>query len=145
MLAAWSLTGLLFSFSSLHWCLRFFFSFFTIEEILEAIRIRKGEILEDKSSTADETEKASIENRDSTDADNSKEELSKQQLDVNKDVPAEESSKKGRKEGKDKESSQFICCRAIHSMHLSVLHLNVLIFCNLGRLFLVAKSSIVLQ
>lgn len=77
------------------------FPSFALEEILDAIRLRKGEILEDKSLAADETEKekANVENKDSTEADNGKEELTNQQSDVNKDTSLEESLEKGRKEG----------------------------------------------
>lgn len=80
------------------------FPSFDLEEILDAIRIRKGETLEDRSSAADETEKEKdgVENKDNTDTDNGKEELINQQLDVNKETPMEESPKKGRKEGNRK-------------------------------------------
>ncbi|KAF7238247.1 Nucleosome-remodeling factor subunit BPTF [Varanus komodoensis] len=70
------------------------------EEILELIRARKGETLEDKSSIDDDTEKekTGVENKDSAGTDNDKEELSNQQLDVSKEMPPDESSEKGRKE-----------------------------------------------
>lgn len=61
------------------------------------------EIIEEKSSTADETEKekADVENKESTDTDNNKEELSNHQPDVHKEIPPEESFEKGRKEGRE--------------------------------------------
>lgn len=71
---------------------------FALEEIMEAVRIRKGELLEDRSSVADE-EKATVENKECTDTENGKEELSNQQMEVNKEIVAEESSEKGGKEG----------------------------------------------
>uniref|UniRef100_A0A8D2JFA9 Bromodomain PHD finger transcription factor n=1 Tax=Varanus komodoensis TaxID=61221 RepID=A0A8D2JFA9_VARKO len=80
------------------------------EEILELIRARKGETLEDKSSIDDDTEKekTGVENKDSAGTDNDKEELSNQQLDVSKEMPPDESSEKGRKEGKQDALAQLI-------------------------------------
>ncbi|XP_026538538.1 nucleosome-remodeling factor subunit BPTF [Notechis scutatus] len=65
-------------------------------EIMEAVRGRKGELLEDRSSVADE-EKATVDNKECADTENEKE-LSKQQMEVNKEIVGEESSEKGGKE-----------------------------------------------
>ncbi|XP_013922486.1 PREDICTED: nucleosome-remodeling factor subunit BPTF [Thamnophis sirtalis] len=66
-------------------------------EIMEAVRGRKGELLEDRSSVADE-EKGTVENKECTDTENGKEDLSNQQMEVNKEIVAEENSEKGGKE-----------------------------------------------
>ncbi|XP_067403438.1 nucleosome-remodeling factor subunit BPTF isoform X4 [Emydura macquarii macquarii] len=69
------------------------------DEILESIRIKKGEIGDDKSQAADETEKDKIDvENDQTDTEKSKEESADQLQEKNEETPPEQDSEKGKTE-----------------------------------------------
>uniref|UniRef100_A0A452HYX0 Bromodomain PHD finger transcription factor n=1 Tax=Gopherus agassizii TaxID=38772 RepID=A0A452HYX0_9SAUR len=70
------------------------------DEILDAIRIKKGEIVEDKSQAAEETDKDKndVENNDQTDTEKSKEEPADQLQEKNEETPPEQDSENGKTE-----------------------------------------------
>lgn len=71
-----------------------------VDEILDVIRARKGEIVEDKSTADDEAEKAKSDvDNDQTDAERGKEESGDQ--DKIEETPAEQDAEKVQTEGKE--------------------------------------------
>uniref|UniRef100_A0A674IJS5 Bromodomain PHD finger transcription factor n=1 Tax=Terrapene triunguis TaxID=2587831 RepID=A0A674IJS5_9SAUR len=70
------------------------------DEILDAIRVKKGEIVEDKSQAAEETDKDKndVENNDQTDTEKSKEEPADQLQEKNEETPPEQDSENGKTE-----------------------------------------------
>ncbi|XP_019372105.1 PREDICTED: nucleosome-remodeling factor subunit BPTF [Gavialis gangeticus] len=70
------------------------------DEILDALRIKRGEIVEDKNSVTDETEKAKneAENSGQTDLEKSKEESADQLQDKTEETSPEQESEKGKAE-----------------------------------------------
>lgn len=77
--------------------------FITLDEILDALRIKRGEIVEDKNSVTDETEKAKneVENSGQTDLEKNKEESADQLQDKTEETSPEQDSEKGKAEGKE--------------------------------------------
>lgn len=74
--------------------------FSIVDEILDIIRARKGEIVEDKNTGDDEAEKAKSDvDNDQTDADRGKEESGDQ--DKIEETPTEQDTEKGKTEGKE--------------------------------------------
>lgn len=74
--------------------------FSTVDEILDVIRARKGEIVEDKNTADDEAEKAKSDvDNDQTDAEKGKEESGDQ--DKIEETPTEEDVEKVKTEGKE--------------------------------------------
>lgn len=71
-----------------------------VDEILDIIRARKGEIVEDKTTADDEAEKAKSDvDNDQTDAERSKEESGDQ--DKIEETPTEQDAEKVKTEGKE--------------------------------------------
>lgn len=70
------------------------------DEILDVIRARKGEIVEDKTTADDEAEKAKSDvDNDQTDAERGKEESGEQ--DKTEETPTEQNGEKAKTEGKE--------------------------------------------
>ena len=71
-----------------------------VDEILDIIRARKGEIVEDKNTADDEAEKAKSDvDNDQTDAERGKEESGDQ--DKTEETPTEQDAEKVKTEGKE--------------------------------------------
>ncbi|XP_038227261.1 nucleosome-remodeling factor subunit BPTF isoform X6 [Dermochelys coriacea] len=70
------------------------------DEILDALRVKKGEIVEDKSQAAEETDKDKndVENNDQTDTEKSKEEPADQLQEKNEETSSEQDLEKGKTE-----------------------------------------------
>uniref|UniRef100_A0A452HYW7 Bromodomain PHD finger transcription factor n=1 Tax=Gopherus agassizii TaxID=38772 RepID=A0A452HYW7_9SAUR len=99
------------------------------DEILDAIRIKKGEIVEDKSQAAEETDKDKndVENNDQTDTEKSKEEPADQLQEKNEETPPEQDSENGKTEGKETDLALAIFLLFLNNLLLSHLLLEILI------------------